>query len=464
MRSRRLTVVAVVALLACLAGQAPAQLSPPPAAPAGAALRLGALLPLTGPGAWFGAEIKQGLDLAAAELDPGGRRGGATSGGGAAESGPPAAGSAESKTDTGPRPPAAAPAAETAPATASPETTKASSPPPEPIEPTGRPRTLTLVVQAVDVQPLDVRDAEAETNRMLGAGVNAILTASPTPALAVYPIAAARDVLVLHAGLATERFPATSRSLFQLRLSAAARADVMGAYAWQRGIRRLGVLGDSDAFGRSVRAAVAARWRQQGGHLAHDESVSLEASDLRARLRAVARLAPEAVVLGFQGTALGEAARAIRDAGYAGQILAMDDDRAALLAGGRAADGALILADAFVPLPGTRGARFARAYEARHGQPPSRFAASAYETATLLAEAAELSIRQGRGVTGSRLREVLVGGRRFPSLYAGDVVVREDGAIARPLALFRVVRDGLTFETYVALDGRVIGIPKGSDP
>ncbi len=309
-----------------------------------------------------------------------------------------------------------------------------------------------------------MRDAEAETNRMLGAGVNAILTASPTPALAVYPIAAARDVLVLHAGLATERFPATSRSLFQLRPSAAARADVLGAYAWQRGIRRLGVLGDSDGFGRSVRAAVAARWRQQGGHLAHDESVSLEASDLRARLRAVARLAPEAVVLGFQGTALGEAARALRDAGYAGQILATDDDRAALLAGGRAADGALILADAFVPLPGTRGARFARAYEARYGQLPSRFAACAYETATLLAEAAELSIRQGRGVTGSRLREVLVGGRRFPSLYAGDVVVREDGAIARPLALFRVVRDGLTFETYVALDGRAIGVPKGSDP
>ena len=94
-------------------------------------------------------------------------------------------------------------------------------------------------------------------------------------------------------------------------------------------------------------------------------------------------------MLGFQGPALGEAARALRDAGYAGLILAADDDRAALLAGGRALDGALLLSDAFVPLPGTRGARFARAYEARHGQPPSRFAASAYETAMLLAEAAQ---------------------------------------------------------------------------
>src|SRR5262245_28219986 len=87
MRSRRLMIAAVAALLACPAGLAPAQLAPPsgpptPGAPtstrkgppsdtpAGPTLRLGALVPLTGAGAWFGAEIKQGLELAAAELKP----------------------------------------------------------------------------------------------------------------------------------------------------------------------------------------------------------------------------------------------------------------------------------------------------------------------------------------------------------------------------------------------------------
>jgi ABC-type branched-subunit amino acid transport system substrate-binding protein len=316
----------------------------------------------------------------------------------------------------------------------------------------------------VDVQPLDVRDAGAEVNKLLGLGVAAVVTASPTPTLTVYPLAAGRDVLVLHAGLATGRFPAASRTLLQLRPSVADRADILGAYAWERGIRRLGLLAGGDEFGRAVRAAVAARWRQQGGHLTHDESVSLDASDLRTRLRAVARVAPEAVVLGFQGVALGEAARALRDAGYAGLLLAADDDRAALLAAGNALGGALILADAFVPVPGSRGARFARAYEARHGQPPSRFAASAYEAATLLAEAAHRSLQEGRGVAGSRLRDVLAAGRRFPSLYAGDLVVRDDGTLARPLTLFRVDGDRLAFETYVGLDGRAIGAPQRSDP
>ena len=465
MRSWRLAVVAVVALLACPAGPASGQLKPSPATPTGPVLRLGALLPLTGPGAWFGAEIKQGLELAAAELDPTPQRNAPSGPGGGPESGTSRTGEGEPK----PAPESPSRSDRSSQTTAEspssvPTKNPSSRPAPEPIEPADRPRTLTLVLQAVDVQPLDVRDAGAEINKLLGLGVAAVVTASPTPTLTVYPLAAGRDVLVLHAGLATERFPAASRTLLQLRPSVADRADILGAYAWQRGIRRLGLLAGGDGFGRAVRAAVAARWRQQGGHLIHEESVSLDASDLRPRLRAVARIAPEAVVLGFQGVALGEAARALRDAGYAGLLLAADDDRAALLAAGDALGGALILADAFVPVPGSRGARFARAYEGRHGQPPSRFAASAYEAATLLVEAAHRSLQEGRGVSGSRLRDVLAAGRRFPSLYAGDLVVRDDGTLARPLTLFRVEGDRLAFETYVGLDGRAMGAPQRSDP
>ena len=334
----------------------------------------------------------------------------------------------------------------------------------DPIESRDRQRTLSLVIQAIDVQPLDVRNAEGEAQRLLGNGVSAILTASPTPTLAVYPLASARDVLVLHAGIATERFPATSRMLIQLRPSPSVRADVLGAYAWERGIRRLSVVAGGDGFGRAVRAAVAARWRKQGGQLTHEESVSLDASDLRSRLRAAMRSGPEALVLGFEGAALGEAARSLRDAGYTGLILAVDDDRAAVLAAGRALDGAMLLSDAFVPMPGSRGARFARAYEARHSRPPSRFAASAYEVAILLAEAAERSLASGRGVTASRLRDVLTTGGPFPSLYAGDLVLRDDGTLGRPLALFRVDGERPVFEGYVGLDGRALAKPDGTTP
>jgi ABC-type branched-subunit amino acid transport system substrate-binding protein len=342
---------------------------------------------------------------------------------------------------------------------ASPEVKNPSTPATESVEPPDPTREITLVVQALDVQPLDVKDAEAEMVKLLASGAVAIVTASPTPTLTVYPLASGRDVLVLHTGLATERFPATSRTLVQLRPSVAARADALGAHAWARGIRRLAVLSGGDAFGRAVRTAVAARWRQQGGVLAHEESLSLDASDLRSRLRAATRTGPEAVVLGFQGAALGEAARALRSSGYAGQILATDDDRAALLAGGSALEGTRILSDAFVPVPGTRGARFAKVYEARHGRPPSRFAANAYEAAILLAAAATRVTGEGRSITGARLRDALIREGRFPSLYAGELVVRDNGTIGRPLALFQVADGKLAFESYVGLDGVALAAP-----
>ena len=59
---------------------------------------------------------------------------------------------------------------------------------------------------------------------------------------------------------------------------------------------------------------------------------------------------------------------------------------------------------------------------------------------------------------------MLAAGRRFPSLYAGDLVVRDDGTLTRPLALLRVEGDRLAFETYVGLDGRALGASQGSDP
>jgi ABC-type branched-subunit amino acid transport system substrate-binding protein len=467
MRSRHLGAIAVVTLLGCLAGQAPAQLTRRPAAPTGPTLRLGALLPLSGPGSWFGAEIKQGLELAGAELDTGPQRSISTTEGSASESEKAPSGEATPQAASESRPSTPAPVGQNARSASTSDSTEPKTTPApvtDPIEPRDRPRTLSLTIQAMDVQPLDVRDAEAEAQRLLGTGVSAILTASPTPTLAVYPLASARDVLVLHAGIATERFPASSRLLIQLRPSPGVRGDVLGAYAWERGIRRLAVIAGGDGFGRAVRAAVASRWRKQGGQLTHEESVSLDASDLRSRLRAAARSGPEALVLGFEGAALGQAARSLRDAGYTGLILAVDDDRAAVLAARRGLDGAMLLSDAFVPMPGSRGARFARAYEARHSQPPSRFAASAYEVAILLAEAAERSLASGRGVTASRLRDVLATGGPFPSLYAGDLVLRDDGTLGRPLALFRIEGERPVFEGYVGLDGRGVAKPSGATP
>ncbi|HZS32168.1 MAG TPA: ABC transporter substrate-binding protein [Methylomirabilota bacterium] len=445
-------------------------------------VRLGALLPITGPGAWFGAEIRHGIELAMAELDPKPRTPapGETPkprGEGAAAAERPA-GEPESRptgaavtaspraedrraSEPGPAPEAAAaPTTEERPgAPARPR----GGPPPEPVEPADRPRAVQLALEVLDVDPLDDRQARAEFAKLLSAGTVAVFTASPTPTATVLPLAAARSVLVVHAGLPTERL-APDRLLLALRPTVGARAATLAAYAWERGTRRLALLTAGDEFGRTVRSSVAGEWRRRGAPLVFDESITLESGDLDAPLRRLVRTAPGAVLLGFQDTALGEAVRALRDAGYAGPLLAPDDHRAAVLAAGGDPGDLRLLGDAFVPEPGSRGERFARAYQAKHQRAPSRFAAAAYDGTVLLADAARQVLERGTALTGARLREALVAARRWPSLFGGEIVIGDDGSLARPLTLFRVEAGRALPEGYVTADGRLVPVPQAMAP
>ena len=113
--------------------------------------------------------------------------------------------------------------------------------------------------------------------------------------------------------------------------------------------------------------------------------------------------------------------------------------------------------DAFVPEPDSSGSRFARAYETKHGHAPSLFAANAYEAVKTLAETARLSAEAGRPLTGGgRLRQALLARRTFPSVYGGELRVRDDGTIEHPLALFTVAQGKATFVRYVTPAGRPV--------
>ncbi|MBI2468791.1 MAG: amino acid ABC transporter substrate-binding protein [Candidatus Rokubacteria bacterium] len=379
-------------------------------------VRLGALLPLSGASAWYGKEIRQGMELAVAELN--GER-------------PPGA----QADPAGVRPADAAKAADAA---------------PSPSEGSLPSLGFQLALEALDVQPLDVKDAAAEFGRLVATPTPVVFTASATPTLAIHQLAAAGDVLVVHQGLPTERFPATSRTFLHTRPTVGARVETLVAHAWERGVRRLALLAAGDDFGKAVRARAGSAWRARGGSVAREESLTLDAPDVGLRLRQLARTAPDAILLAFRGPDLGDLAARLRDAGYRALLLALDDDPATLLAAGSALDGALILAEAFVPEPGSAGERFALAYKEKFKSAPSRYAANAYDALAMVAEAIRTAREQGAAVPGgARLREALLARRTFPSVYGGRVVLHDDGTLERPLALFAVERGKLTFVRYL---------------
>ncbi|MBI3455783.1 MAG: ABC transporter substrate-binding protein [Candidatus Rokubacteria bacterium] len=403
---------------------APRSETPPPA-PGQAksslpTVRIGALLPLSGAAAWFGKEMRQGMELAIADL-------------GRPRRPMPRADSPEALPDEDQK---AAAAAERANEEALP-----------------RPG-VTLALEVADVPSLNVKQAVEQFTRLAAMQVPVVFTASTTPTLAVYPLASSRDVLLIHQGLVTHRFPRASRVLLHTRPPTAARVDALIAFARERRIHRLAIVAGGDEFGKTVRAALSVRWPERGGALVHEESLTLDAPDLPARLHQLVRRVPEAVVLGFHGAELGDLAARLREAGYTGPLFLLDDDPAALLAGGVALQDAAVFTDAFVPERGSAGERFADAYAKKFGSPPSRYAANAYEAVTMVAEGIRVAREDNRGTPGgTRLRETLGGLRNLPSLYGGHVALRDDGTPSRPLALFTVDGGKLTFVRYIAPAG-----------
>jgi ABC-type branched-subunit amino acid transport system substrate-binding protein len=366
-------------------------------------LRLGAVLPLTGPGAWFGKQIRQGIDLAIADLNA-----------------PPASGGANTREEEA--------------VTIARRATEEGMPSPG----------VTLALEAADVQPLDAKKAADEFTRLAGMGAVVVFTASATPTLAMYPLASGRNVLLVHQGVVTGRFPATSKVLVHTRPSITVQVDALLAQAAEQKVGRLGLLAAGDEFGKAVRAAVSARWRERGASLAVEESLTPEASDLTSRIRQVVRAAPDALVLGYRGVDLGDMATRLREGGYRGGLYLLDDDPEARLAAGPALQGAVLVSDAFAPKAGPRAERFAEAYKKKFGDPPSRYAASAYDAVALVAAAIRVMVADGRPAPGgARLRETLLSLRDVPSVYGGTVMLRADGTLARPLALF-TVDDGKT--------------------
>lgn len=439
----------------------------PTPAPSAGTVTIGALLPLSGPSAWFGKEMRQGMELAVADLKAlfSGKAAPDTTAGSDKRAAPektadpekttikkipdPTRTTVPESTLKAPTPKASTKQESAGPARGQDEPREAESGPPVMAELVSGPG-IQLTLETRDVATLDTREALAKFHEVATASIPVVLAASPTPTLAIYPAAASRDVLVVHLGHVTGRLPQSSRTLVHTRPPVAVRAEALVGYARGRGAARLAVLAGGDEFGKAVRAAVAARWRAWGLALVQDESVSVEAPDLGERLRRLVRLAPDALLLGFEGPDLGDIARQAREAGYPGFILALDNDPALALAAGPALEPVVILAEAFVAEPDTRAARFAEAYRKKYGTPPSRWAAQAYEAVAMIAEGLRAA-RQAGGdpVGGTRLREALAARGSFPSLTGGRVVLRGDGTVERPLALFTASGGRLTFVRYV---------------
>lgn len=301
-------------------------------------------------------------------------------------------------------------------------------------------------------------DAEAAFAKlMVGERAVAVFTASATPTLAVLPRATRERVLLVHGGVVSDQLVGASPLLFHTRLRRGLLGEAAAAWAREQRVRRLAVLASGDAVGGELRERLAEAWRRRGRGPLAEARLLVDSPDLETRLRGILRSAPEAIVLAFPGPEWGGLAATLRDLGYRDRLLALDDAPEAVLVAGAKAEGVEVLAEVFAAPPegeASRAGRFASAYRAKYGADPERYAANAYEAVHLLAAAlAGLPSPLEGAAKGDRLRQALLAGQPYPSVYDGVVRLQEDGTLIRPLALLTVAGGTLTFRRYLDPSG-----------
>ncbi|MBW1682836.1 MAG: ABC transporter substrate-binding protein [Deltaproteobacteria bacterium] len=97
--------------------------------------------------------------------------------------------------------------------------------------------------------------------------------------------------------------------------------------------------------------------------------------------------------------------------------------------------------------------RFVASYKKRYGKAPEKYAANYYEGTYILAALIKAAKAQGGDYwRGDRLMKKLVEIRSFPSIYGGQVVFDpEDHTCTKPIALFKIVSGKKTFEKYLQM-------------
>jgi branched-chain amino acid transport system substrate-binding protein len=280
-----------------------------------------------------------------------------------------------------------------------------------------------------------------------------VFTSYSSPTLAIVPIATERKILLLNGGGVSPKLVGASPFLFHNRVLANYQALGVADRARERGFKKLAMLHWNDDAGNGVRDFITPYWKKLGGTVVADEGAPVGATDFTTQIAKIKQAAPDVLALWQWGKDWGVAAKQARDLGYTGPIMAIEYTPDAHKIAGGAAEGVEYVTDYFNPQGDDKWTRsFAQAYRAKHGEDPEIYAANYYEGVHILAELIRLAKQKGGDYwNGDRLRQALLERRRFPSVYGGTVDFQDDGTSIKRVALFEI-KDGKThFRRFIDL-------------
>lgn len=288
--------------------------------------------------------------------------------------------------------------------------------------------------------------------------VSVILTSYSAPTLAIQPLAVERKTLLLNGGGVGSQLVNKPNLYNTRMLSSQTAPFIVQWASDKLKAKRVAMLYWNDAAGQSVAAAIKSTCAQAGCQVVAQEPHDIGAKSYTAQLARIKATRPDALMLGTWGDDVGYVLNQARAYGLAVPILGIEWTPNAQKIGGKAMEGYVIAVDRFDPEGGDAKTKaFVEAYRAAHKGVPEFYAANYYEHVVYVLQPLLQRIAERKGDPTApaeilaEMTSLVRAGTMLPSVYGGDMQLHADGTVIKPLGVFEV-KDG-----NLGLVGRIVG-------
>ncbi|MBI4269505.1 MAG: amino acid ABC transporter substrate-binding protein [Candidatus Rokubacteria bacterium] len=288
--------------------------------------------------------------------------------------------------------------------------------------------------------------------------VPVILTSYSAPTLAIQPLAVEKQALLLNGGGVGSQLVNKANLYNTRMLSSQTAPFIVQWATDKLKAKRVAMLYWNDAAGQSVAGAIKTTCAKAGCQVVAQEPHDIGAKSYTAQLARIKAARPDVLMLGTWGDDVGYVLNQARAYGLTVPILGIEWTPNAQKIGGKAMESYVIAVDRFDPEGGDAKTKaFVEAYRAAYKGAPEFYAANYYEHVQYVLQPLIKRVVERKGdpsKPGEILAEMtsaLKAGVTFQSVYGGDMQVHGDGTVIKPLGVFEV-KDG-----NLGLVGRIVG-------
>jgi branched-chain amino acid transport system substrate-binding protein len=247
--------------------------------------------------------------------------------------------------------------------------------------------------------------------------------------LAIVPIATREKVVVLSPTASSPKLSGSSPYFFRVWPSDNAEASVMAEFAVNKlGKKRLAVIYSNSDYGVGLRNAFVAKARQLGADIVQQEAFNEKDTDFRAQLQNIKAQNPDAVYMTGYYQEFAQILKQAKELGIAAQFLScgtFHEPQVISLAGG-AAQGVIFTQPYYDPeSKDVLVQKFVQQFKAKFGITPGLYAAHGYDAARVLIRV----LQTAKSLDGQSIRETISSIKDFPGITGvttfvagGDVV------------------------------------------